>query len=197
LKPYHCQICNLSFGQGIILQKHVSSVHLNLRPFECDICQKKFASKGEVKTHVEGFHEKKKYFFCDQCCSSFLLKSALIKHFDVAHNGVKPYHCSECELKFICKASLEYHIVKNHIQPLSSSAAIVHLWNNHIKGCHEKKPYFLCHHFCSSLMRKKALIKHIDIVHNGAKPYHCSNCNLKFSYKILLESNIVKNHIQS
>jgi uncharacterized Zn-finger protein len=67
--------------------KHVNTMHAQLKPFRCGICDTAFGRKGVWKKHIQMVHEGQRKFECDVegCNHSFGLKSDLKRHTQSVH----------------------------------------------------------------------------------------------------------------
>lgn len=54
IKPFKCDICNVSFGRKNTLKTHYM-VHTGEKPYKCKFptCYKSFAEKGNMNTHYK------------------------------------------------------------------------------------------------------------------------------------------------
>ena len=97
------------------VQKHMLSIHGNMKPFECSLCDQKFSQKGGLKSHVEHIHEGKKYKHeCPHCETSSHSPKLLQDHIASAHEGKKPYKCSLCDFGCQSKQGLMKHTMSIH-----------------------------------------------------------------------------------
>mmetsp|Transcript_10147 Transcript_10147/g.19903 ORF Transcript_10147/g.19903 Transcript_10147/m.19903 type:complete len:165 (-) Transcript_10147:1034-1528(-) len=94
-RAFKCQVgcCNEHFSSKYNLQRHVNSIHLNIRRFHCDVCNKRFTSKQTLTEHV------------------------------YIHSGERPFQCSisGCLRNFRQASQLYIHRKKHHIRCLNSS----------------------------------------------------------------------------
>ena len=66
-----CEICKKSFTRKQNVEKHVKTVHENMKDFECNPCEKRFSLKNHLETHFKLVHEKIKAYKCSFCAKSF------------------------------------------------------------------------------------------------------------------------------
>ncbi|XP_022710559.1 zinc finger protein 16-like [Varroa jacobsoni] len=55
-KPFLCQHCPKGFSQRGDLNRHLRSIHLQIRPLTCSHCQKKFAKEATLMRHMRTSH---------------------------------------------------------------------------------------------------------------------------------------------
>ena len=69
IRPFKCDICNLSFKLNKYLIKHKREVHdvknsengkITKRDFICEICKATFTIKPNLKRHIKAVHEEYK-----------------------------------------------------------------------------------------------------------------------------------------
>ena len=60
IRNFECQICNKSFGLKSDLNRHVKTVHENIKPFLFLICNESFRQKYNLPKHFKIVHENKK-----------------------------------------------------------------------------------------------------------------------------------------
>ncbi|KAL1378584.1 hypothetical protein pipiens_015492 [Culex pipiens pipiens] len=77
---------------------------------------------------------------------------------DISESGLKPFACDVCPMRFITKIEFQAHMLT-----------------------HTKQQDHVCD-LCGSRFTKKYSLKaHIKRVHEGIRPFPCSQCSLKFS----------------
>ena len=167
--PKHeCPKCDKKFSSVGNLNKHIKSVHNNIRNYKCDLCEYSCSLKSNLDRHIESVHYKIKNYKCDICEYSCSTKSDLDKHIKQIHNKIKDNECNLCEYSCSTKSTL----------------------NKHIKQVHDKvKDYCcnLCEYKCSV---KGDLDRHIKQIHDKVKDNICPNCQYKTSTKSRLNQHI-------
>ena len=78
-KPYHCKLCNRSFGFRSMLVKHNIYIHSSDRPYSCGQCQKAFKFQRLLNNHMTT-HTMVSKHVCSKCFKSFTTKSSLKVH---------------------------------------------------------------------------------------------------------------------
>ena len=61
-----CRLCHKTFKQ-YALNRHVKTVHENVRNHQCPECGKRFAEMRRLIKHTMAVHQKLKPFKCDSC----------------------------------------------------------------------------------------------------------------------------------
>ena len=66
---FECKECDIKFNNNGHLQRHIKSVHLNIRDFECKECDMKFSDNSKLKRHINSVHLKIQDYICeyDKC----------------------------------------------------------------------------------------------------------------------------------
>ena len=81
-EEFKCNDCNGGFPSRSHLNRHVESVHREMKPFECNICTTSFLKKGGLKRHIESVHDGKKLSKCNICDQAFSQEGHLNKHIE-------------------------------------------------------------------------------------------------------------------
>ena len=144
IKELKCSFCDFETAQNSILKRHIESVHKEIKPFKCGICDYECAQKGNLKRHVESVHERIKPFKCNICGYETVLKAHLKKHIEFVHEGIKPFKCNICNYECAAKAVLKQHI----------------------ESVHEGIKPFKCHICDYECARNGTLKRHTKSVHN-------------------------------
>jgi len=115
-RRFPCAHCGFNFFTNSDLQKHISSVHLQLRPYGCTLCDKRFGEKSNAKKHFRAVHSKVKQAKCDQCSASFAFNDGLTRHLKYVHGNKREFHCSSpnCRSSFKQAAHLKKHMQSIH-----------------------------------------------------------------------------------
>ena len=109
LREFNCDKCDKRFSQKSGLNRHIKSVHENVR-YNCDKCGKSFSQKDNLNIHIKSVHEKIRYN-CDKCEKRFCSNQYLSQHIQSAHVR---YNCHKCKKHFSWKDDLNRHIQSVH-----------------------------------------------------------------------------------
>jgi len=143
-KQFACHLCTSTFTARFNLNKHIRTVHENLRPFHCDVCGASFQQKCHLKQHKTTVHEHKRPYKCEICSLSFGWPAVLNKHIRLKHEKQRPFSCTLCDRTFQQKTHLTQHLI----------------------ALHEKKKPFSCEFCLLTFNRKERLKKHLQTSHN-------------------------------
>ena len=99
IKNFTCEICEKTFSTNNSKDKHISTVHGEVKKFECNIYSKPFGLKHELMSHVENNHQAKdqKCKFCAKMFSNF---GRLSQHITKIHEAQRNYKCDYCGKSF-------------------------------------------------------------------------------------------------
>ena len=112
-----CKICGKAFKSSPHLERHskLHSQH-ELKPFKCDLCELSFREKYNLKKHIDGVHENQETFSCDKCDKIFNRQKSLLRHKDIRHNeNPQKHECSICGNIFTHKEHLRKHELCVHV----------------------------------------------------------------------------------
>jgi KRAB domain-containing zinc finger protein len=220
---YNCENCDRKFSQKWQLFVHIKADHREnnsdnsnekigqrydeIKPFSCKWCDKSFFQVNEVKEHIK-FHnqiyEKKKTiksFNCLSCDKNFRKNHLLKIHKESVHEG-KKHVCPTCGIACSSKNGVYKHIkqvhenikrksIKESMCPICGKNLKISL-KTHIEMVHEGKRPFTCS-ICGLTMATKGNVKmHIQSVHEKIKPNKCSRCESSFFH-----IGDLKRHIES
>ena len=147
LKPFQCDLCQVSFSEKGTLKHHIEVIHIGEKNYSCSHCDRKFAGKNTLKKHINSVHLKLKPFECNQCNKFFDTNCNLIQHCKMVHSDERPHQCSQCDKAFISK----YILMK------------------HISVVHENIKKFICEICEKGFGSKSNQMRHISSVHNKGK----------------------------
>ena len=78
---FPCLLCDSIFKAKRHLERHISTVHVNIPSFECGVCDETFSRKDNLKRHVDRAHTKEDSFYeCNTCKKTFTRKEHLNRH---------------------------------------------------------------------------------------------------------------------
>lgn len=146
-KLFACHLCTSTFTARFNLNKHIRTVHENLRPFHCDVCGASFQQKCHLKQHKTTVHEHKRPYKCEICELSFGWPAVLNKHIRLKHEKQRPFSCTLCSRTFQQKTHLTQHLI----------------------ALHEKKKPFSCEQCDQTFNRKERLKKHLHVSHSAVE----------------------------
>ena len=93
-----CDICNKTFSYSHALNRHVKTVHLQMRSWTCEFCEGKFKQRSDLNNHVLAKHHKVKPWSCHYCNSHFTQKSNLTKHIKSMHENQEKMDSLQSEI---------------------------------------------------------------------------------------------------
>ncbi len=84
---HKCPYCDKKFDTLGNLNRHVRSVHLNIKPYVCELCDVKFTHSYLLKKHIKTVHDNIRDYICTYCAKAFQKKGGLDRHVKRAHKN--------------------------------------------------------------------------------------------------------------
>ncbi|XP_026749649.2 zinc finger protein 583-like [Galleria mellonella] len=112
---FRCTYCGKGFFESYNLQVH-ERTHRNERPFHCDICNTSFGTNSSLKRHIKVSHSTSKPHACPTCHRSFVSALILERHERRAHGDPEDFKfvCSQCPCRYLKLKDLQKHVYKVH-----------------------------------------------------------------------------------
>uniref|UniRef100_A0A8C9A8F2 Zinc finger protein 131 n=1 Tax=Prolemur simus TaxID=1328070 RepID=A0A8C9A8F2_PROSS len=162
-------------------QEHMKS-H-STEGFKCEICNKRYLQESAWKQHLNCYHlEKdgvskkqkpgKKIHMCQYCEKQFDHLGHFKEHLR-KHTGEKPFECPNCNEKFARNSTLKCHFI-------ACQTGVAKKGRGKLYECQ----------VCNSTFSNWDKFKDHLVIHTGAKPNHCSLCDLWF-----VQADELKKHL--
>nr|CAH7729033.1 unnamed protein product [Callosobruchus chinensis] len=153
------------------------STRFNYRLDPCSHCNATFKSKVSLDDHILKKHPEFVTHECSMCSYKTLHKSSFDKHMTT---HTEPKACVHCNATFKRKLWLDDHVVRKHVDFMSSVTSKLHE----------------CTKCSYKTVRKKLLVRHFLTHSYTAKSYSesCVHCNAKYQQRISLDDHIIKKH---
>ncbi|XP_069320086.1 zinc finger protein 131-like [Eulemur rufifrons] len=162
-------------------QEHMKS-H-STETFNCEICNKWYFGERAWKQHLNSHHlEKdgvskkqkpgKKIHICQYCEKQFDHFGHFKEHLR-KHTGEKPFECPNCNEKFARNSTLKCHFI-------ACQTGVAKKGRRKLYECQ----------VCNSTFSNWDKFKDHLVIHTGAKPNHCSLCDLWF-----IQGDELKKHL--
>ena len=103
-----CGICGKAFKKAFNLKQHVRT-HTNEKPLKCAHCEKRFNDRSSMNKHVRTVHTDIRPHRCLVCGKCFTTNSHLTDH-QATHTQQKRFHCLQCGKRFAFRSSLKKHV---------------------------------------------------------------------------------------
>ncbi|XP_059046816.1 zinc finger protein 358-like [Achroia grisella] len=112
---FRCTYCGKGFFESYNLQVH-ERTHRNERPFHCEICNTSFGTNSSLKRHIKVSHSSSKPHECPTCHRSFVSALILERHERRAHGDPEDFKfvCNQCPCRYLKHKDLQKHIYKVH-----------------------------------------------------------------------------------
>lgn len=188
--PFVCLLdnCNCTFWKKSALVMHQVTAHKKHR-YCCKICKETFSGIVEKQHHMKSHHLERvssdKLFSCARCEKRFCSKATLKMH-TVVHSDVRKFKCHLCDKSFKLKLTLSRHLQfhkkngKKQTEMNESTASETEIKIDNFIICNNE-PQLVEEEVCSEMFKICTMFK-------------CSDCNLLFTHRNLLESHIAEVH---
>ena len=131
-----CKLCDFTGKDLFAFDRHVESVHENIKRYYCDLCDYACYYGYDLKKHKK-FHESNPFFKarkkhkkihnknnvkegkCDICNKEFDSSFKLKQHIESVHENVKRYFCDVCNCGLYYIQNLRRHYKRKHGEDLS------------------------------------------------------------------------------
>nr|CAH7729035.1 unnamed protein product [Callosobruchus chinensis] len=193
-----CDHCTAKFKSKLSLDDHVIRKHPEFiasvssdseTVFRCFHCETTFKSKLAVDYHVVEQHPNfiasiaRKIYECTKCGYKTIFKYHFERHMSThpkIASSYEPKACVHCNATFKRKLWLDDHVVRKHVDFMSSVTSKLHE----------------CTKCSYKTVRKKLLVRHFLTHSYTAKSYSesCVHCNAKYQQRISLDDHIIKKH---
>ena len=204
-----CELCNCSFYSKYTLDAHIKKVHEGIKPFECEHCDEKFGSKDNLTRHFERHHSEPKNKITDKATSFVRNIYSGVSLTGTARMGLEQKNALINEtVNRIQEAVDEYGNPLFYQEEYLDPEQVKHLFNKFGHGGIRKRPGparpkkpkkpIIANEKCetcgSMFKGKRCLREHINIVHEGIRPFECEICDKKFSKRSNLSQHNDTHH---
>ena len=175
----------------------------------CDICDKIFSGNDTLLYHIKTQHKEllSSGYKCD-ICKITLFDSDKEKHMERCYKNLKGAKCHICDKTFSNKQKVLKHVLNQH-----KTVGNTNMQNQQSSKCKKCGNFFLekFKHDCSTTIKKiknfkcdkckycgkffsepVSLTRHINIVHEGQRKFHCDICLSTFTSKENYKNHISK-----
>jgi len=153
------------------------------RRFGCDFCELKFKDATALKRHRNVKHTQEETHVCDHCAAVFYSKYRLDTHQAAKHGINDKFRCGKCKHFYVSEWTLLKHERKCSTNPCPvCGKEFFSKWKlgNHVKGHMDTKSH-ICDECGKDFLHNFTLVEHIEVVHQGKRPYTCTKCQKTFS----------------
>jgi len=200
VREYRCDQCSMEFNrdQEELYKLHLDS-HTDQPPFSCTECDKIYGSSHSLQNHVVYVHNKERNHVCTQCGKAYTSKCVLDEHIREIHTGDSLHICPHCGKRVSSQKRLTSHENSHKIRALSCTlcdkiyVSRVGL-NSHIRRVHNGERPFSCSQ-CQKKFRDKTEMNRHMVTHTREQAYECKHCDKKFGIKTSRDRHTNKLHV--
>lgn len=195
LKTTICNYCNKIYSNVSVLNRHMRTVHENIRDFSCNICEKSFTLKTHLIAH-QAVHSTTRDFKCEICSLAFKTEAALKVHQN-AHTATRDYVCDICGSNFTTitylKIHMETHTTTRNFVCDKCNKSFKSLKYLRFHGrAHMENAQVKCHVCAKEFKNKYSLSNHMR-EHFG-EAAKCPDCGQTFANKSLFKDHWASKH---
>lgn len=139
LKPYKCKVCQETFINKVVLDRHMRFHGASTKFYRCEFCFKQLSTKTSLESHIKRLH--KPTIECELCKLEFVTRDLLKNHLSVDH---QPSICDICNKSFTLPRYLKMH-EKLHFAESSESRVQCSICSK-LLGVKNIKPHVFRHH---------------------------------------------------
>ena len=203
-KIFKCNPCDKTFERKYQLKQHERTmIHKKSKTFSCEICHKSYASLAALNNHIAVKHnEIKKAIQCHICDKTFGTLMSLKAHVKT-HDKSNIFQCDDCGKQFLRKGDLKVHRNNLHASKTSTFPCGIEncikvyqfkkALNRHIKIVHLKTELRQCQQCEKGYSTAKHLNRHVISVHTNIS-YKCDFCEKSYKLKDSLNDHIKDFH---
>lgn len=166
-RTYKCEKCGKCLASKYSLERHIATLHTEIKIHKCNFCQLKFTNMEKLQGHTSKDHATTTCR-CMFCFETFDTMAKVDEHIYTTHD-IKGYNCAECGESFPTNKALKEHKYENH-------------------------PSFPCNICKLSFTSRSRLNIHKAAMHPKPEYYECDFCKEIYANSAGLKAHIFKNH---
>ena len=174
-----CQECGQSFSSKFKMERHIKTIHQDIKDFACEYCRKELTSSYGLKAHIETIHMGIKHK-CPHCENEYSSQQSMRKHIQTTHSQDSCFICNQCGKSFPTSGRLENHKYEHE--------------NGQLTGSPNESGKFSCDECGKEYASLPGLRVHIDVVHKGLKNHICHLCGQSFGRRSCLAAHKQTHH---
>ncbi|XP_067000699.2 oocyte zinc finger protein XlCOF6 isoform X1 [Anabrus simplex] len=194
---YNCVLCEQSFPTLAECLEH-SSLHAESNKFPCSMCRTCFPDRIQFEYHVEEHlaqdEQLKGSLYVCSLCGCELLSETELKAHSCFVKLPHAFRCSVCNKSFRTEDRLLFHqqfhegVTPLHCQPCAKTFPYESRHYQHWKFIHNGEKPFACSE-CDKTYIKRSLLEAHQRLHTGERPFECNLCHKRFHDKPTLKSH--------
>ncbi|XP_030752773.1 zinc finger protein 888-like [Sitophilus oryzae] len=185
----NCHICSRCFGE--FDSESAIEEHIKEHPiFVCHVCEKLFKSVVSLGYHSEE-HDSLHNMTCPCCAFQTTSRFTLASHIKDDHSDILKkdeilkvsLKCVVCSKLFYQQSKLLKHQIIKHRPVIKAEPSMGGILKVPKAKTSTSPRVFLCETCGKNFTSKYRLVRHINAMHQGIKPYNCRYCGRAFTGK--------------
>ena len=193
IKKHRCNHCEKPkyFSSKKVLERHILTVHDDMKPYKCDLCEMAYGQSGYLNQHKRKAHDnnfKKEVSFEDcKICGKTIKACFMPRHIKQSHEENRPkinWKCEYCGKEYGFRSKLQAHVSVAHegkkfqCKECDNKYRSLKGLSDHMASVHQGIEY-MCQ-TCGVTHKNIQSYKEHMLKHDGTNKFQCSLCGKEF-----------------